>query len=79
MLPFMKPKNVASIISEIRKSDGNKNVEETMEANDDSELTKIAETLISAVHMKDAAKVAEALEDAFEHLESQPHSENENE
>lgn len=65
-LPFLKPKKIASVIGEARRKDGSKDVEQLGHS---EQLVKIAEQLISAVHAKDATKVAQALDDAFEHLE----------
>jgi hypothetical protein len=66
MLPFLQPKNIASIISETRKKDGTKSVEPLGHS---EELIKIAEHLIASVHAKDAKAVAQSLDDAFDHLE----------
>lgn len=57
-----------------RKPDGS--MEQEGEAKEPNHaLLAAAEDLISAVHMKDASKVAEALDAAFEICDSSPHEE----
>jgi hypothetical protein len=75
MLPFLKPKKQAGVMIATVKPDGEM---KTKDASHAPELMGIAEDLISAVSMKDAGAVADALEAAFLFLESQPHEEGEN-
>jgi hypothetical protein len=76
MLPYLQPKKMASVIIARRHADGShkSSHEEGQHA---PELMSCAETLIKAVHAKDAHAVAQALEDAFKHLEQAPHVEGE--
>lgn len=76
MLPFLAPKKIASVIMAKTKPEGGVE-DERHEDEQDPGLMSAAEDLISAVHAKDAAAVAEALEAAFEILDSQPHEEGE--
>lgn len=73
-LPFLKPRKLASVIIAKVKPEGN--VEPMHEEGDEQpELMGVAESLISAVHAKDAAAVAEALRAAIEICESYEHDE----
>jgi hypothetical protein len=76
MIPFMEPKKLASVIVAKRKPDGNMEVKGE-EGEMMPEVMMIAEDLIRAVHDKDASAVAEALEAAFMHFDSEPHVEGE--
>lgn len=59
MLPFLKPKQLASTIIANYKKD--KVMPESEENN--NELMSLAESLISAIHEKDASKVANLLKE----------------
>lgn len=59
MLPFMKPKQSGSII-QAKYSDGGMEIENE-EGQHSPGIMSAAEDLISAVHMKDAKGVADAL------------------
>ena len=74
MLPFMKPKAQAGILTTYRKSDS----EEPQAPTDQelySETEGIAEDIMRAINMKDAKALAEAMKDMFDVLDSQPHEE----
>jgi len=74
MLPFLQPKKMAGLIVQKYKPEGK--MEPMGEEGDmDPGLMAAAEDLISAVHAKDAKKVAQALQSAFEIAESKPHEE----
>ncbi len=74
MIPFMEPKKLASVIVAKRKPSGETEIKgEEGEAM--PEAVMLAEELIRAVHAKDAEAVAEALEAAFMHFDSEPHVE----
>lgn len=74
MLPFLKPKQVASII--IAKNKPNGGLEPLHEMQEHSaELMMAAEKLIRAVHAKDPTDVASCLMDAFYAIDSEPHFE----
>jgi len=64
MLPFLKPRQVGSIVFAKRKPDGSHKTE-SVEGEQHPKLMEAAEKLISAVHQKDAKLVAEALQAAF--------------
>lgn len=69
MLPFLKPKNIASTI--IASYSPEKGVQtEHEEGEQHPELMKHAESLISAIHGKDTKAVAEAMQNIQSHLES---------
>lgn len=69
MLPFLaKLKTVADSGTITRKPDEDKEQE-------DHGLKTCAQQLIDAIHNKDANMAAQALKDAFDVLESQPHEE----
>lgn len=76
-LPFLKPKAVAGVIISRRKPDGATQSEESMEGETDQGLMSAAEDLIRAIHAKDGQAVTDALQAAFEIMESQPHEEGE--
>lgn len=63
MLPFLKPKKLSAVIIHKVKPEGG-TTPEGEEGEPKPELMSIAESLISAVHSKDAAAVADALEAA---------------
>lgn len=67
MLPFMKPKNIASIILQKRSSEG-KVTAEAEEGQESPKLMEYARDLISGVHAKDETKVAQALEAAHKFM-----------
>lgn len=68
MLPFLKPKNIASVIVASRTPDGGTETKGTMDEMDPG-LMSVAEDLIQAVHAKDAKGVVEALKSAQELLD----------
>lgn len=57
MLPFLKPKKMASVVMSARTADG-KEVLKGPEDEASPENLKLAQDLISAVHAKDAEAVA---------------------
>lgn len=60
MLPFLKPKNISSVImTKIKPEGGIEPVNE--EGEPAPEMMAVAEELISAVHSKDAKALAEVL------------------
>lgn len=71
MLPFLKPKRVASIIMQSRKPDGTAGLP-SEEAEHPPELMKHAEDLISAMHAKDASAVANVMQNIHEHMNPKP-------
>lgn len=74
MLPFLQPKKITSIMMAVKKPDGS--IEQKgPEDEPDHALMSAAEDLISAVHMKDAKAVAEAIKAAFELCDSEADSE----
>lgn len=76
MLPFLAPKKIASVIVAKTKPTGG--IEPKGEEGEhDPALMSAAEDLISAVHMKDAVAVADALRAAFDICDSEPHVEGE--
>lgn len=79
MLPFLKPKQIGSVIIAARqKKDGAIESEGPKEEHS-PELISACESLISAFHAKDATAAASAFEEAFEALEKAPHEESSNE
>lgn len=60
LLPFLQPKKLASTILAKRNSDGTSKPDEH-EGEHKPEHMKAAEDLISAIHSKDATKVADAI------------------
>lgn len=79
MLPFLKPKQIGSVIIAARQKKNGQIESEGAENESSPEFMSAIESLISAVHAKDAKAAAEAFEDAFEALEAQPHEEAEHE
>lgn len=76
MLPFLKSRKQTGLIISHRKPTGE--VQESHSEDDEiAPLRAAAEDLIRAVHDKDVAAVAEALESAFEICDSMPHVEGE--
>lgn len=76
MLPFLKPKNIASTI--IASYSPEKGVRaEHEEGEQHPELMKHAESLISAIHAKDAKSVAEAMSNINEHMNADESAESE--
>lgn len=67
MLPFMKPKQIASIILQKRAANGNV-VSESEEGQEHPQLMEHARDLIAGVHAKDEQKVAQALEAAHKFM-----------
>lgn len=67
MLPFLKPKKMASVIMASRKPDGSA-APDKKEDEKAPESISAAESLISAVHSKDAEAVAKALDAYHAHL-----------
>ena len=77
MLPFLakKAQNAGIIVQERQadeKPDG-------QDEDKDAGMHAAAKDLISAVHMKDTKRVAEALRAAFQIADSEPHEEGEHE
>lgn len=66
---------MATVIMARRKAEGGPIEPMHEEGEHGPALLSCAEDLISAVHMKDANKVAEALKSAFEVMGSEPHEE----
>ncbi len=60
MVPFMKPKQIGSIIQMKHQSNGSNEVDKE-EAGHDPGLLSVAEDLIQAIHAKDAVAVADCL------------------
>lgn len=60
MIPFLKPKQIGSVIQTKRQSDGTTKVDKE-EGGQDPGMISVAEDLIQAIHAKDATAVAEAL------------------
>lgn len=77
MLPFLQKKHgVAGLIMEKRKANGD--LQETSNEPQDQlnpALMAAAHDILSAMHMNDANKLAQALKAAFEICDSEPHSE----
>lgn len=73
MLPFLKPKNVASVI--IAQRHPGKAPEEQTEDDQYDPMEAAAADLIRAVHEGNEKAVASALKAAFEICDSQPHEE----
>lgn len=74
MLPFLKPKKQAGVVSVVTKTDT-----ETKPDHSNEMLTGLAEDLLSAIAMKDAAAVAEAVQAMFYACDAEPHVEGEHE
>lgn len=74
MLPFLKPKKAASVITANTNPDGGIDSEGPVDEMDPG-LMASAEDLIRAVHAKDATAVAHALQAAFDIADSMPHEE----
>lgn len=72
-LPFLKARKVASVIIARRKPDGAIESEKE-EGEEDPAMLSVAEELISAVHSKDATRVAAVLEAAFDIIGSKAQS-----
>lgn len=68
MLPFMKAKSVAGLIISKRKPDDGSPAE-APEASEDSGMDACSESLIRAIHSKDAKAVSSALRDLLEMME----------
>lgn len=66
MLPFLKPKRIADTIIASRSAKGQNKDEEKQSDG----MVAIAESLISAVHDKDASRVSAALQAAWNHMEA---------
>ena len=77
-LPFLKPKNIASIILARHKPDGSVH-DEGVEGEEDPALVTAAEDIIRALNEKNATGLADALRSAFQILDSEPHEEGEHE
>ena len=78
MLPFLPAKKQGSVVVHKVKEDGGLDVG-IPEDEKDPGLMAMAEDLIRAVHAKDAAAVVDAMQCAFDMMETQPHQENEGE
>jgi regulator of RNase E activity RraB len=70
LLPFLKPKQIGSVIMAARQKKSGEVVSDTPEAESSPELMSAVESLISAVHMKDSKAAADAFKAAFEALEA---------
>lgn len=69
-LPFLQAKRVGAVIMAKHKIDTSPATEvQSEEGEPKPELMDVAQTLISAMHSKDATAVAHALEDAFSILD----------
>lgn len=67
MLPFLKPKKLASVIMAKTQKDGS--VEPMNEEGEQApEMMRHAEMLMQAMQAKDAGKVAEAMSNMHNHL-----------
>jgi galactokinase/mevalonate kinase-like predicted kinase len=66
LLPFLKPKRIADTIIASRNSKSESKDEEQQS----DAMLKVAEALVSAVHDKDASRVASALKQAWEAMEA---------
>lgn len=65
-MPFLKPRNLAATIIASKSVKGP--IQEDEKASED--MLKIAESLLSAIADKDAERVAKALKNAWECMES---------
>ena len=66
MLPFLKPRKIADVIIETRSKGIKQPENEENEA--DESLIKLAESIISAIHNKDAKSLANALNELKEEI-----------
>lgn len=74
MLPFLKKQQVAGlIISKHRQPSGS--IEESSPKGHDEGLEACARDMITALDSKDSRQLAQALRNAFEIMESEPHEE----
>lgn len=69
MLPFLQPKKAASVIMAKMKPDGIEPMHE--EGEEDPSLMMAAEDILSAISMKDAKALAEALKAANDIMNSE--------
>lgn len=77
-MPFLKAKNdrsVAGLIIKSRAPDENPDQENEPEDNHSAAISACARALINAVHARDEQGVSDALADAFEILDKEPHEE----
>ncbi len=76
MFPFMRDKNrsAAGVIMKARNPD-EKPTPSEVEDDPKAAIKACAKDLISAIHSQSVDRVAEALQSAFEILDSQPHEE----
>lgn len=68
MLPFLKPRQAASVILERRRAQGDKQPTEQTEQQEHPQLMEAAEHIIHGTHEKDSARVAKGLRMAHEHM-----------
>lgn len=74
MLPYLKKRQVAALIVKNRHPNGNIDELDNSEPVEDG-LEACAKDMISAYDAKDSRQLAQALRNAFELLESEPHEE----
>ena len=72
-IPFLEKRKVAGLIIQRRTPDGGH--EDTPENHSEDGLRSCAQDLIKAVQTGNEERVAKALRDAFEILDSEPHEE----
>jgi galactokinase/mevalonate kinase-like predicted kinase len=75
MLPFLEPKKMAGIV--MMKMKNNSSEAEKEEGEPMPEMLAAAEDILSAIAMKDAKALADALHAAFMIADSMPHEEGE--
>ncbi len=77
MLPWLKNKQVrqSGIMSTVRKADGGFTDAEPTQDQGNPGLEQCARSIMAAIDSKDVGQLAQALQDAFDVLESQPHEE----
>lgn len=74
MLPFLKPKKASGVVGVVTQKDGESKPEHTNEM-----LIALGEDLLSAIAMKDASAVADAVAAMVYACDSEPHVEGEHE
>lgn len=70
MLPFLKPKKQAGVVSVVTKPDGKQEPD-----NSNDGMVAVAEEMMSAISMKDAVALADAMKAMFQMMEMMPHEE----
>jgi hypothetical protein len=76
MLPFLQPKKMSSTIMAKVKPAGDL-VTESVESEMDPGLMSVAEDILSAIAGKDATRLAQSLQAAFQMFDMAPHVEGE--